>query len=57
MPQIYASYIKSSRGKCKSCLKCIIPDGVKLGVNISDRSNWFSLNTQDGYKRIDWYHE
>ena len=39
MPQIYASYIKSSRGKCKSCLKCIIPDGVKLGVNISDRSN------------------
>ena len=38
MPQILAAYIKSNRSKCKKCQKFIIPDGVKLGVNISDRS-------------------
>ncbi|KAM3132546.1 hypothetical protein pb186bvf_015359 [Paramecium bursaria] len=48
MPQILAAYIKSNRSKCKKCQKFIIPDGVKLGVNISDRN---------GYKRIDWFHE
>lgn len=39
MPQILAAYIKSNRSKCKKCQKFIIPDGVKLGVNISDKSN------------------